>query len=220
MSPRKSKAGSSGSEEAQVGGRLRQLRSARRMSLRELARRSGVSANALSMIERGLSSPSVGTLFRLAEGLGIPIASVFTPLTTRHEVVFRRAEERTRMGIPVGTWEGLGGEEFVGQVQPFVIRLEPGGASGSDAIVHTGHEFVLCLRGQLEYTIEHRRFDLDPGDSLLFAARLQHAWRNRRQEPAEALILLAGFEEHDRPHELHLPQEPRSTAASAHWPMA
>jgi quercetin dioxygenase-like cupin family protein len=70
-------------------------------------------------------------------------------------------------------------------------------------MLHTGHEFILCLQGSLEYEVEGRRFTLDTGDSLLFAARLRHTWRNPGPDPTQALILLAGFEEYDSPQGLH-----------------
>lgn len=185
---------------------LRGLREARRISLRELARRSGISVNALSQIERGLSSPSVSTLYRLVDALGVPITAVFGATPRREQIVYRRAEDRSRLPLPAGRWEGLGGEDFAGRVQPFVLTLDPGGDSGPDAMLHTGHEFVLCLAGQLEYQVEGRPFSLRPGDSLLFAARQRHTWRNPGTEQAQALILLAGFEEHDQPEGAHLSQ--------------
>ena len=61
---------------SEVGQRLRELRQERRLSLRELARLSGISANALSQIERGLTSPSVSTLYRLVEGMNLPTTVV------------------------------------------------------------------------------------------------------------------------------------------------
>ena len=60
-----------------VGNRLRELREMRKVSMRTLAQNSGLSANALSMIERGKASPSVSTLCRLADALGIPITDFF-----------------------------------------------------------------------------------------------------------------------------------------------
>ena len=60
-----------------VGLRLRELRESRRISMRELARRSELSANALSMIERNLTSPSVSTLTKLANALEVPITAFF-----------------------------------------------------------------------------------------------------------------------------------------------
>jgi transcriptional regulator with XRE-family HTH domain len=60
-----------------VGQRLRSLRDERQISMRALARRSGLSANALSMIERGLTSPSVSTLNKLAMALEVLITAFF-----------------------------------------------------------------------------------------------------------------------------------------------
>jgi transcriptional regulator with XRE-family HTH domain len=188
-----------------VAEELRRLRDARRISLRELARRSGISVNALSQIERGHSSPSVSTLYKLVEALGVPITAIFGVTERREPVVYRRAEDRTRLPLPAGRWEGLGGEDFTGHVLPFVLTLDAGGDSGPDPMLHTGHEFVLCLAGQLEYLVEGRAYSLRRGDSLLFAARLRHTWRNPAAEQAQALILLAGFEDYDRPAGVHTP---------------
>ncbi len=102
-----------------------------------------------------------------------------------------------------GLWEGLGGEQFAGRVEPFVLTLEAGGASGTRSIVHTGHEFVYCLRGSLEYLVEAQRFELGPGDSLLFAAHLQHRWRNPGKTVTTALIVISAFAEGRPPHGLH-----------------
>ena len=96
----------------QVGETIRELRKARGLSLRALARASHLSANALSMLERGLSSPSVSTLYRLAEALEIPISRLFQVEKKRAAIVHCRAAERTRVSIPRGLWEGLGGESF------------------------------------------------------------------------------------------------------------
>ena len=60
-----------------VGGRLKELRQERGKSMRALARSSGLSTNALSMIERGRASPSVSTLYKIADALEVPITAFF-----------------------------------------------------------------------------------------------------------------------------------------------
>ncbi len=187
-----------------VGGRLRELRQERKMSMRALARASGLSANALSMIERGRTSPSVSTLYKLATAMEIPITAFFREDPPQQDIVYRKAEERTRVPFMRGLWEGLGGEAFVGRVEPFMLTLESGASSGPFGIVHTGHEFVLCLRGQLEYQVENNRFLLEPGDSLIFAAQLTHRWRNPGKTVTNAIFVLAGFEHDERPSEFHI----------------
>ncbi|MBG7609691.1 MAG: helix-turn-helix domain-containing protein [Anaerolineae bacterium] len=187
-----------------VGDRLRELREERNLSMRSLARLSGLSANALSMIERGKSTPSVSTLYKLAEAMEVPITGFFRTEKPQHNIVFRKANERTRVSFHRGLWEGLGGEQFSGHVEPFMLTLEAGGSSGRFPMIHSGHEFVICLRGQLEYQIENQYFNLESGDSVIFAADLKHQWRNPGKTVANAIIVLAGFEEGDRPSEFHI----------------
>ena len=190
-----------------VGKRLKELREKRGVSLRALSRLSGLSANTLSMIERGQSSPSVSTLYRLVDALNIPISAVFQNEPNREAIVFRKVSERAHVPFPLGVWEGLGGESFVGNVQPFMLSLESGANSGPHGIVHTGHEFVMCLRGELEYEIGEQHFLLKAGDSLLFAARLEHCWRNPGSVVSNVLIVLSGFEEFESPSGFHFSSE-------------
>jgi len=100
--------------------------------------------------------------------------------------------------------EGLGGEEFTGRVEPFIITLEPGAGSGPFGMLHTGSEFALCLSGQVEYEVEDQKFSLEAGDSLMFVAQLRHRWRNPGRTPAQLVIVLAGFQQSERPSEFHV----------------
>jgi transcriptional regulator with XRE-family HTH domain len=186
-----------------VGVRLRELREARKASMRGLATKSGLSANALSMIERGRTSPSVSTLYKLADALGVPITEFFAPESDKQNIILIKADERTRVPFSRGVWEGLGGERFTGRVEPFILTLESGASSGQHTMVHTGHEFVFCLRGQLEYLVEKQLFELEAGDSLLFAAQLNHRWHNPGKTVTNALLVLSGFIESELPHSMH-----------------
>jgi transcriptional regulator with XRE-family HTH domain len=186
-----------------VSARLRELREARGVSMRTLATRSGLSANALSMIERGKTSPSVSTLYKLAGALGVSITAFFGVENEKKQVVFLKHDERTRLPFTRGMFEALGGENFVGRVEPFMLTMESGSSCGPHDIVHSGHEFVFCLRGQLDYTVEKETFRLEPGDSLLFASKLRHRWKNPSTNVTNALIIISGFAEGEEPHAMH-----------------
>ena len=69
---------------------------------------------------------------------------------------------------------------------------------------HSGHEFVLCLRGQLEYVIDNQEYLLESGDSLLFSGSLEHKWRNPGNIVTTALILLSGFHPGESPSQYHI----------------
>ena len=186
-----------------VSARLRELREERGISMRTLAAHSGLSANALSMIERGKTSPSVSTLYKLAAALGVSITAFFGAVIEKKKAVFLKHDERTRLPFTRGMFEALGGEQFVGRVEPFMLTMESGASCGPHDIVHSGHEFVFCLRGQLDYTVEKETFRLEPGDSLLFATRLRHRWKNPTNTVTNALIVISGFEEGEELHAMH-----------------
>ena len=107
------------------------------------------------------------------------------------------------MSFSRGVFEGLGGEQFSGRVEPFMLTLESGSSSGPHHMVHTGHEFVFCLRGQLEYFVEKQVFLLSAGDSLLFESKMQHRWKNPSKNVTNALIIISGFAEGEQPNAMH-----------------
>ncbi len=187
-----------------VAKRLRELREGRGISMRQLATQSGLSANALSMIERGKTSPSVSTLYKLADALGVSITAFFGEESDKKQIVFLKSDQRTRMSFTRGVFEALGGETFTGRVEPFMLTMESGASCGPHDIIHSGHEFVFCLRGQLDYFVEKEMFRLEAGDSLLFASKLRHRWRNPSGNVTTALIIISGFAEGEQPHVTHL----------------
>ncbi len=184
-----------------VGERLRVLREQRGLSQRELAAASGLSPNALSQIERGTVSPNVSTLNQLADALGIHITAFFETTPLRQRVVFLKADQRTRVPFALGLMEGLGGERFVGQADAFYLTLESGGSSGPHPVTHTGNEFVFCLRGKLEYTIEESVFVLGSGDSLSLEAEMTHKRRNAAGTVTNASVVIMGGAPIESPEE-------------------
>jgi transcriptional regulator with XRE-family HTH domain len=186
-----------------VGERVREIRTARDMTMQVLATKSGLSVHTLSQIELGKVSPSISALYKLADVLGVSITMFFSEESDKKDVIFLKSDERTRMSFPRGLIEGLGGEKFLCKVEPFLLTLENGANSGSKVISHTGHEFVFCLRGQLEYQVEHQVYELSPGDSILFAAHLKHRWKNPGRRVTTALVVISCFNETAGLHTLH-----------------
>ncbi len=172
-----------------VGRRIRELREARGLSLRALAELSGLSVNAVSLIERGQSSPTVSTLHRLADALGVRIIDLFAP-REEAKVVFVRAGERGRTETPGVLVESLAAGLAGQRLQPFLVTLEPGAGSGSEPITHGGQEFVLGLSGRADYTVDGQVHAVGEGDALLFEASLPHSWCNVTWEPARLLLIL------------------------------
>ena len=187
-----------------VGQRLRDLREQRNVSMRSLAKMSGLSANGLSMIERNLTSPSVSTLTKLAKALEVPVAAFFREQNEKSRVVYCPITDRNEIHFLHGKWEGLGGDQFEGQLEAYILIVEPDGSSGNHDLVHSGNEMVYCLEGQLEYEIENQHYELNPGDTLFFLSKMEHRWHNSGTGAARAIIIISGYDPHDSPGEYHL----------------
>ena len=172
-----------------VGTKVLEWRQRRGMSLRVLAVACDLSPNTISLIERGVSSPSVSTLHRLATALRVPITSFFQEGIEKVELIAGRAGQRPRTGSDRVQLESLGSGLLDQTLEPFLVTLSPGADSGEQAIFHAGHELVYCLQGELEYTVAGQPHYLGHSDSLLFEARLPHRWRNLGVNPVVFLLI-------------------------------
>ncbi len=186
-----------------VGRRLRELRAERGLSIRALAKQSRLNVNTLSLIENDKTSPSVSTLQQIAAALEVPIVAFFETDVPKNSVAYITADHRPRAAFAHGTLEDLGAGLTNRGVEPFIVTLEPDATSGSHPIVHTGFEFVYCLRGQIAYRIEDQTYTLKPGDSLLFESHLPHRWHNPAAESSQALLVMYPTDARDQPAERH-----------------
>jgi transcriptional regulator with XRE-family HTH domain/predicted Fe-Mo cluster-binding NifX family protein len=190
-----------------LGRRLRSIRINQGYSLRVLAMRSGLNINTLSLVENGKSSPSVSTLQQLSRALNVPITKFFESDPQEKVVVFTPANERPKALIGTTLMQSLGKDLQENAVQPFAVTLEPGSGSGGQSIVHTGHEFVFCLSGSLEYRIGDSDYTLLQGDSLVFQAHIPHCWKNTGPETANILLILFPADKKDEPGGRHFLQD-------------
>ena len=187
-----------------VGLRIRELRERSDLSLRALAEMCHISPNTISLIERGLSSPSVDTLQHLATGLGVPIVTLFEKDGPPARLVMTRSSDRMKSRSPGVTIEHLGSGLAGHAFASFSITMEPGTSTNSTPVEHSGAEWVYCLEGLVEYEVEGREYRLSPGDDLLFDASLPHRWRNAGSTQARMLLILDAGERHDLTVEQHL----------------
>ena len=200
---RASKSRASTMPEANVGQRLRALRSERGLSIRALSERSGLNVNTFSLIENGKTSPSVSTLQQIAAALEVPITAFFETDVPQNSIAHIVAHNRPRLAFAHGTLEDLGAGLTSRAVEPFVVTLEPHASSGDKPIVHTGFEFVFCLQGRMTYRVEDHSYVLEPGDSLLFESYLPHRWQNDEAQPTQAILVLYPTDARDHPTERH-----------------
>lgn len=194
-----------------VGQRIRSFREERGWSLRELAERSGLSINAISLIERGENSPTVSSLHLLATALGVSISNFFEN-EREQAVVFVRPAARLRSEANGIAMESLGIGLRNQQLEPFLISVAAGAGNIDQPVSHLGEEFVYCLEGEIKYCVGERTYVLQPGCSLLFEATIPHCFRNGAQKPALLMMVFYAGEGGHLARRLHMDFSTRENA--------
>jgi transcriptional regulator with XRE-family HTH domain len=190
----KSANGTAATAEGAVGARVKSLREAMDLSLRDLAERSGVSAPMLSQVERGDTSPTLAVAQKIAAGLDLTLSQLLRLDEDRHVVIVRAGKGRTRRR------RGHRLEELTpplpGQrADVSVHTLAPGAATGApdDPPVHEpgSRETTVVIEGTTELFIDGRRHELREGDSVTFDADLPHHFENNGDIDARLIAVVA-----------------------------
>ena len=165
----------------QSGKRVRAIREARGLSLRDLAERSGVSAPMLSQVERGDTSPTLAVAGKIAAGLGLSLSQLLR-LDEGHHVVLARAKGRRAIRRNGHRYEqvtpDLPGERASVTVHALRAGARTGGAGDTPLHAAGSRETVLVQSGSLSLMIDGERYELIDGDAITYDADLPHHFDN------------------------------------------
>ncbi len=181
---------------AVIGARVKALREASRLSLRDLAARSGVSAPMLSQVERGETSPTLTVAARIASGLELRLSQLLR-LDEGGSVTIVRASARQQGGNRKRghSFEVMTASQPGQRAELSRHALAPGGATGAadDPPMHEpgSRETVLVERGSIVLVCDGQRHQLGQGDCVTFDADLPHHFENPTAEDAAFLAVVA-----------------------------
>jgi XRE family transcriptional regulator, regulator of sulfur utilization len=177
-----------------IGPRVRALREAMDLSLRDLAERSGVSAPMLSQVERGETSPTLQVAARIASGLELRLSQLLR-LDEGGSVSVVRAGEGRRGGADGHRYEILSPPLPGLRSELSRHRLDPGAATGGpgDPPMHEpgARETAVVESGELELHVDGQRHRLATGDCVTFDADLPHHFENPGKEEAVLLAVVS-----------------------------
>lgn len=174
-----------------IADSLRALRAERRLSLDQLAVASGVSRAALSQIEGARTNPTLGVLWKIAVGLGVPFQLLLggaqggkcRVLRATDVAPLRSTDGRveSRLLTPAGSSIGT---------EIYELRFQPRGVQQSDAHASGTSETVLLLTGALRISVDDETHDLAPGDSIYFRADFSHSYANQGSREARCIDII------------------------------
>lgn len=173
-----------------IGENLKQLREERGYSLSNLAEMVQVSKSMLSQIEKGETNPSVGTIWKIANGLRVSFTSLLQEETTAFKVIKRE------------NLAGISQEDEMYRIYPYfpydrekqfemyTFELEAQSVHDSEPHVKGVEEFFIVTHGQMTMTIGSKSVILKEGDAITFKADTNHAYVNDSSETARGTIVL------------------------------
>ncbi|PKU21676.1 helix-turn-helix domain-containing protein [Telmatospirillum siberiense] len=163
-----------------VGENLRRLRTRRGLSLERLAKVSGVSRAMLGQIELGRSAPTINVLWKIAHSLDLPFSALISEAPTQDQAMVMRRSESKILLSQDGRFSSRALFPFDGErkVEFYELRLAGQAVAKSEAHAVGTTETIVVNRGQLEVEIHGRVHRLDVGDSVIFEADADHAYRN------------------------------------------
>lgn len=189
-------------EEKTIIEKIRRIRTNKNITLKALAKKTGLTEGYLSRIENSRNAPPISTLSRIAQGLDIDISYLFLPENKNDDenpniVIVRKEAIRedgtsTPHGRPVHGYhfEPLAPKKRGKNMQPYILipDFEPG-----ESLQHEGEEFLCILEGRIEFFYGTEKFGLNKGDCVYFDSHIPHNGRSIGEEKAKVLIILHSY---------------------------
>lgn len=178
-----------------VGATIQAIRTAQKLSLDALSKRSGVSKSMLSQIERNLTNPTVAVLWKLANALNVSVAEILAlddkeaplpsiGLTPAHSIpVIKNVDGTCELRI-------LGPAELAGTIEWYELTIQPGGTLASDAHEKGSKEHLTVLSGQLLVKAGAAEQKLKLGDTARYPVDVPHSIANPGKTTATALMVI------------------------------
>jgi transcriptional regulator with XRE-family HTH domain len=161
------------------------------MSLRSLAALTGFSPSFISQVENGIVSPSINSMQKISEALGVTLSEFFAAASHRPGGMIVRAAEREMLSSSWSraTVESLAPMDGRHPLDAVLITLEGGGRSGKHPYPRSQAEFSLVLDGEVSLSLGPDTFVMEAGDAAMILPRELRLWVNEESAPARILVV-------------------------------
>jgi transcriptional regulator with XRE-family HTH domain len=172
------------------GSMIRRIRKTQKMTISDLAHKTGLSISFLSQVERGIINPSINSLRQIALALGTPLSSFFDESRTLGGPVVRKDERRILVNKNSRLVYELISLNPKHRIEFLLSRLEVGATSAEAPMAHKGDEAGLVLQGECSFELGEYQYPLKEGDSIYILENTPHRFTNTANIP---LILVSAI---------------------------
>jgi transcriptional regulator with XRE-family HTH domain len=180
-------------DELIIGRKIRQIRLQNKLTLQEIARRTGFTKSYISMVELGKKSPPIASLSKIAKALDVDIGAFFEQRKPEDRIVLVKKRERkvvVRDGTIFGyRYESIAPTKGQKKMEPFVITL-PSKSRDGDRFDHEGEELLYVLEGKIHFFYGDKKYLLAEGDCIYFDSSIPHRGEGVGNKPAKALVVI------------------------------
>ncbi len=178
-----------------VGASLKRQRQAQRLTIHDVAELAGISRGMLSRIENGQATPSLDTLARVCQAVGLSLSALFKDHDVPDGVARHVPQGKGMVVVRRGTRRGHSYELLSydqgpkKRFEPFLITLDDQ-SEVFPRFQHPGMEFIYMLKGQIDYRHGNHVYSLKPGDSLNFEGEIPHGPERLVRMPIQFLAII------------------------------
>lgn len=184
--------------EKTVGGKIKQIRETKKVSLEELAERSGIELSMIQKIEQEKNIPSLAPLIKIARALGVRLGTFLDDTDSYGPVVVRAGEYQKGVRFTSQASEtrehlnfySLAFDKAGRNMEPFIVDIEPGLQSDYMLSSHEGEEFIYVLGGDIEINYGKETYLLSKGDSIYLDSVVLHNVHAANNIPARILAVV------------------------------
>ncbi len=170
-----------------IGSRVRRLRNERGLTLQALAEMTGLSASLLSLVERGKTSPSIGTLVSIAHAFDVHMIDLMPDAPVPPELPVLRHDEQRAYATPEGVKARILRDDRVRGLEVALNEYGPGGRSAESLLHHGGYEYGVVIEGSLTVEVDGQSYELHQGDSIAYDSSHPHRITNHGPTEARAM---------------------------------
>jgi transcriptional regulator with XRE-family HTH domain len=177
-----------------IGNRIRTIRKAKKITLIELSKQTGIAQATLSRIETGRMIGTVESHGKIAEALGLSLAELYAPLDRRYEEVSHAKKETPRKVVHQGKgcqFELLTQEVTKKKITPLLATLSGNSRTAMEKNERGVEKFVWVLDGEVEVSVEKENYSVKTGETLYFDASLPHRLANPKAKTAKAFVAVS-----------------------------
>ncbi len=183
-----------------IGGKIRQVRKSKKMSVEELAKASGNSVELIESLEEGAYIPSMSPLFKITRALGVRLGTLLDdmPQTGPFVVKSGQSDEIIHFTGSISNLEestlelsSLAYGKGDRHMEPFIVDLHPKNAHNYELSSHEGEEFIYVMGGEIELLYGQERYVLSTGDSIYYDSVIPHDLHAYKKEAKILAVVYA-----------------------------